>query len=622
MSLLTERIRPDAIRTLAGAGYVRERLIALLNMGPDNLVDTAYAIKCRIKSEESLINKVIYKRRVEGKTHYIPSSVTDVVGLRILALTNEQMPTLCRKFVAFIGLAQNPNISLFVGERLDDAIVEVKVYKSSVNSVVYEEIYAYFSSLNISAKKVTLEAATEQDPYSSVHIVALTNSFSRKSSRRIPMEVQIRTVFEDAWAEIDHPLRYKGRSYHEPVKSVNYGGLRKIADRFLTDFKTDVDAALKKADGIQNLYAELFDRFTRQTYSKIKHTPFGPRLEYKSIFHGHLPRSVSRKVGDIDDEMGKFGTEVLKVKFGNRFVSRADAFLKKLDRSIATFEAKSTAHNRMKELVRWIKMDKALLHVWKSRALIANKKDPMVVRECIKFALEIYLELDRDSDFSKETLLKFRLAAAFVLNDDYETALEKLKQACALLPKDTRIPKNHILRISIPRQYSYVLWRSKQDIWSLGALHKDFNHRTREQVDILLDCRNVISECIRSLKSLKDGDDIVLEKIKVWNNFIAYTWELRDLGQTINLSTKEIENIRDAIGKIEQHIPQHTRKLSGLDTAMKGADLIGDVQTKIRLLGAVRRELKMQRTSHKHSEGYTAEELEFLDYCLGRIRKR
>jgi hypothetical protein len=177
----TEKIRHEAVYALAGADYVRSKLIDLLNTGPENLASHVYAIKCRVKDEDSLIRKVIFKRTEERKKNYFPSSATDIVGLRLLALSNERLPPIVEKFMDFIAFCQTPNVALFAGSTLSHAVKEVKIYKSENNPVVYDQIYSFLSAKDFGddSKKPVIELtqSTRDDPYSSVHIVCRANSY-------------------------------------------------------------------------------------------------------------------------------------------------------------------------------------------------------------------------------------------------------------------------------------------------------------------------------------------------------------------------------------------------------------------------------------------------------------
>ena len=43
-----DKLHQEAVYALAGADYVRTKLLELLNIGPESLASSVYAIKCRV----------------------------------------------------------------------------------------------------------------------------------------------------------------------------------------------------------------------------------------------------------------------------------------------------------------------------------------------------------------------------------------------------------------------------------------------------------------------------------------------------------------------------------------------------------------------------------------------
>ena len=205
----------DTAKALAGSEYVRDKLISLLTIGPRSMGNTYYAIKCRVKSEDSLIEKIKQKKRQPDKRNYNASMVTDIVGLRILTVFSQDLLNATIDFLDFIEFCQSPGIDLFHGNSIDDAVQEIIVYKSKNNRAAYDLVHSRLKQVRLGSKPggrsklESLDSSPEQ-PYSSIHIVCNCVSHYAKAPKIIPLEVQIRTVFEDAWNELDHPLRYKG----------------------------------------------------------------------------------------------------------------------------------------------------------------------------------------------------------------------------------------------------------------------------------------------------------------------------------------------------------------------------------------------------------------------------
>lgn len=600
------KIRPSVLQALTGADYVKAALLSLLQTGPDSVGSSAYAIKCRVKSEESLTEKIQVKRR--KRPTYSADDVTDIVGLRLLALTSEHLPIMCEKFIAFIIFCQQTEISLFQGRSLREAIQEIKVYKSSANPLVYDKVHLYFKSLNIDQNKISLNESDDQDPYSSVHIVCSANSFYGKSPKIIPVEVQIRTVFEDAWSEIDHPLRYKGIGYLKQVKSKQFEALKKNADSFLGPLKDNVDLCLKYADKIKTLHDIISDGINQRAPA-IQYTPLGPRLSYRRIsgqVSGGL-REIDKQIEDL--EKTKNTTEVNK---------ELDRLIGRLSKVVDSLHPPTKENDR--EALFLAKMDMALLMIWKSRNLTKGKTLSIEAHELIKRATEIYLELDADGRYAREAVLKYRLASALLASGTFDGVLENLKQAVALLPKDSRIPRNHLLQISIRRQCSYAYWRTKQTIWAQCLELGNLKYRAVEQTDNLSKALYLIEDCASRIPSVDVSDEKSVEELRVWNNYICFVWDIRKLGVPRDVTEEQKTQIIRTVDEIEGKLSKYARKLTGLDTVAKGAALVGDKKRLKKVLRLLMSEWRIQSGAKSATDGYTKQELEYVSYCINELR--
>lgn len=135
----TIALRKEASLALSGAEYVKEKLTAVAGIGSRSLYDDVYAIKFRVKSLDSLVAKVIERRRTKSKK-YQASDATDIVGMRLLCLYAEDLPHVAKSIISFVKFCQSPEIRLVDGEELDDAIHEIKIYKSNRNARVYDAV--------------------------------------------------------------------------------------------------------------------------------------------------------------------------------------------------------------------------------------------------------------------------------------------------------------------------------------------------------------------------------------------------------------------------------------------------------------------------------------------------
>ncbi|GAV21362.1 hypothetical protein MMIC_P2346 [Mariprofundus micogutta] len=190
-----------------------------------NLSELCYAYKSRVKSEVKLIEKK-QRKRLEGKENYEISDITDVVGLRLVTLFRSEMVEVVEQVVRNIlhldGASHNPFIQSCPEEVI---FYSVSYPKDEIAIAIKERIIPLFSGEGVPVK---IKYSTEG--YSSIHIVTRLNvsveSLSTSEERYfIPVEIQVRTVFEDAWGEIDHRYGYVNRAGKEvdiPVNNPEY----------------------------------------------------------------------------------------------------------------------------------------------------------------------------------------------------------------------------------------------------------------------------------------------------------------------------------------------------------------------------------------------------------------
>lgn len=183
-------------------------LLHLISQAFQNI--SCYAYKSRVKPETRLLEKLERKRA--AKPDYTLQSITDVVGLRIVTLFRREMPDVVRQIASLINhdLPITPNAF----ERC--CLKEVIIYSTNPS----------FDEIAHSIKEYFIEIGTEaqikesREGYSSIHIVS-----SIGATNKVPVEIQVRTVFEDAWGEIDHKFGYVFRSGKEnglPIKGSRY----------------------------------------------------------------------------------------------------------------------------------------------------------------------------------------------------------------------------------------------------------------------------------------------------------------------------------------------------------------------------------------------------------------
>lgn len=149
-----------------------------LNSGTPAVI---HSTRSRLKDEDHLAQKIL-RKRADGRdinTENILSSITDLAGLRVLHLHQSQFGEI-HNFIK--GKIKTKGWKL-----LEKPIA----YTWDPDSVIY-------------FKRFGIRTAVKPSYYTSVHyLIAPANNVAG-----ICCEVQVRTLFEEAWGEIDHSINY------------------------------------------------------------------------------------------------------------------------------------------------------------------------------------------------------------------------------------------------------------------------------------------------------------------------------------------------------------------------------------------------------------------------------
>jgi putative GTP pyrophosphokinase len=139
-----------------------------------------HSVKSRLKDPEHLKAKLLRKvkggKSITEKTIF--TSVTDLAGVRVLHL----------------HLSQAKDIHDFVIKRATDG--DWILVESPVAYSWDPDAIEFF-------KKMQIEVSVKDSHYTSVHYVIKPNA-----SSDVTCEIQVRTLLEEVWGEIDHRLNY------------------------------------------------------------------------------------------------------------------------------------------------------------------------------------------------------------------------------------------------------------------------------------------------------------------------------------------------------------------------------------------------------------------------------
>ena len=191
-----------------------------------------HSVKKRVKNTEHLIEKIIRKSVKKGikiDVNNYEEEINDLIGVRVLHLFKEDWQTIHREIIERWDLLGQATVNYRKGDDLE----------------VFLE-----NGCNIKEHKFG---------YRSVHY--LIENRPTKNERSI-VEIQVRTIFEEAWSEIDHSIRYP---YHTDSTILNgylsvFNSLAGNADdmgTFIKVLKNEIDEKNRKIEEGNEIITEL-----------------------------------------------------------------------------------------------------------------------------------------------------------------------------------------------------------------------------------------------------------------------------------------------------------------------------------------------------------------------------
>ncbi|MGL4253804.1 MAG: GTP pyrophosphokinase [Fusobacteriaceae bacterium] len=143
-------------------------------------IERSHSVRRRVKKPKHLIEKIIrkgakYAERGISLDNY-KEIVTDLIGIRVLHLFKDDWQDIHHEITNLWELKETPQINLRRGDNIDEIVNELNC-----------------------------EVVIRDHGYRSVHY--LIQILVTKNVKAL-VEIQARTVFEEAWSEIDHITRY------------------------------------------------------------------------------------------------------------------------------------------------------------------------------------------------------------------------------------------------------------------------------------------------------------------------------------------------------------------------------------------------------------------------------
>lgn len=370
------------------------------------LSDFCYAYKCRVKPEKKLLEKVEIKRK---KKDYSIHSITDVVGLRLVTLFRTDMIDVVDQLLEIIIEDDHGAGSPFLKCHPEEIIFYSPHLHDEIKPSLTEKIEKH-----IDPSVLKVQTFVSKEGYSSIHIVTRLNvrvdDINPKGDYYLPVEIQIRTVFEDAWGEIDHRYGYvirTGKDSGKPINNPEY------VLAHLKVLKKFTDACSEYADGIQ------------QEALAARKSLIGGRVISIDADDTIIQRFRALNVGeDIIESYLKLRVQKDEAqtslnageKTGLSLVLRAAEGFKELADGIDISDEENLG-NRLAYF--YSRMNEGVC------LLLTDSRDETIS------ALKVYLSLEES--FEKFPLLKMRIGQALSRTGDLKASIEKLNEAHQLM---------------------------------------------------------------------------------------------------------------------------------------------------------------------------------------------
>jgi ppGpp synthetase/RelA/SpoT-type nucleotidyltranferase len=184
-------------------------------------IDAAHSIRIRTKDSLSLIRKVISKQstdilkygNINAENYY--KIITDLIGARLIIRYKHQWLDTHNKLIELF----DKNRIRYIEEDYVTAYIDDKTKKrrSFVEAPVAYIKKGDDDSLYMKDGKHLLHVEETKRGYRSIHyVIKYKNQY---------IEVQVRTIFEEAWSECDHDFVYKEQEGLRKIMQQNISGI-------------------------------------------------------------------------------------------------------------------------------------------------------------------------------------------------------------------------------------------------------------------------------------------------------------------------------------------------------------------------------------------------------------
>jgi ppGpp synthetase/RelA/SpoT-type nucleotidyltranferase len=406
-----------------------------------------YLTKCRVKSADSIYLKV-KKDNIDNL-----DNITDFAGFRILCLFEQDIFEI-HKFII------NKMCTEFILDKFKLFNWGSERYRHVVNSLI--------NIISDKSKDTTIETIGKESGYKSIHYL-----FKQKiGEHEYYVEVQLRTLLQDVWGELEHSLSYKKGNIHPHIKkSFNLLSMDlEKNDLLMSHLKT-----ISGREKIGHLYSlEEGGPVNVFGYEHEILPDIFDNEPYKSSYNSYI-----EFLATIDFWQDKA-----------KQIKEAKKCLERLTDNISIPMIESDINIKY-----FIEMEKAFLYYWEGGRSNFDK------------ALLIYEALEKE--FKNHYILYFRMGEIYFIKDEIVKALTLFDLCDRLIQNGCHIEPINLIKAKIKLAYYY---------WLLGQEYIDYSIAIVNEVETIYDDNPILFSNHNKRKLLNNICSYYLEKYLITKN--------------------------------------------------------------------------------------------------------
>ncbi len=196
------------------------------------------------------------QRKKQNDPQYSPATLTDASGIRLVTLFQSDLPETLNKFIGLIDTVEPGSDGGFEDDPIDHVLIYSSRRENDPLSIEKEAIKVLEGR---GLKDKLRPPDTRPSSYSSIHLILNVWANFNKSIVRSKVELQLRSVFEDAWGEINHLLDYAPKKEALGIVASTNGvvpenTVPEVWSQHLNALKALADGCAQYADVIRRQY--------------------------------------------------------------------------------------------------------------------------------------------------------------------------------------------------------------------------------------------------------------------------------------------------------------------------------------------------------------------------------